>query len=210
MTDDATVCSTPFGDIDECTRSQGTDPTEDLARAQRLSATLMNAPGISGAGTPGAQCAQRLSATLMNAPARPCAPGPAISRAQRLSATLMNALPTDIAIFCSTACAQRLSATLMNAHVETIRADCQRPAWCSTPFGDIDECTARIASSAVATSRAQRLSATLMNARFFRNGVHIACSCSTPFGDIDECTRATAAPRAPLGAGRVLNAFRRH
>ena len=58
--------------------------------------------------------------------------------------------------------------------------------WCSTPFGDIDECTIE-----------QRIWL----------GAFIGCS--TPFGDIDECTRRTARENAGF-AFDVLNAFRRH
>ena len=56
---------------------------------------------------------------------------------------------------------------------------------CSTPFGDIDQCTVIVSPSIFASSL-----------------------CSTPFGDIDQCTEATRPndERALF----VLNAFRRH
>ena len=59
---------------------------------------------------------------------------------------------------------------------------------CSTPFGDIDECTYQTSSGSPSVRCAQRLSATLMNAPAKRCTSCAHEQCSTPFGDIDECT----------------------
>ena len=60
---------------------------------------------------------------------------------------------------------------------------------CSTPFGDIDECTQqRLQLAHDPDLVLNRLSATLMNARPQRWSFTARRVCSTPFGDIDECT----------------------
>ena len=144
------------------------------ARPDLWGARVSNDPGLP----------DRLSATLMNAPLapakRPCPP----LCAQRLSATLMNAPLISARPQPQDSCAQRLSATLMNARSWSTRScPC---ATCSTPFGDIDECT---------PAERNRIS----------EGEDVLCS--TPFGDIDECTVIRV-----IGCrlASVLNAFRRH
>ena len=135
-------------------------------RAQRLSATLMNALRARGECPSRTGRAQRLSATLMNAPQRPY--------------TDFASVPTG---------AQRLSATLMNAR-QILRELHVLRVQCSTPFGDIDECT-----------RPRLLGLELL--------------CSTPFGDIDECTCNFAGagyrflPRAQRLSATLMNAPRR-
>ena len=59
---------------------------------------------------------------------------------------------------------------------------------CSTPFGDIDECTVWCRLVPTVERSAQRLSATLMNALALREVAQARrlAKCSTPFGDIDE------------------------
>ena len=60
---------------------------------------------------------------------------------------------------------------------------------CSTPFGDIDQCTGTPGTSSAGSTSAQRLSATLINAQAEIRPEHEAnWACSTPFGDIDQCT----------------------
>ena len=67
MDTDGHQCSTPFGDIDECTRAFPKPEVTPRGCAQRLSATLMNALCGWLIACRRRAGAQRLSATLMNA-----------------------------------------------------------------------------------------------------------------------------------------------
>ena len=99
------------------------------------------------------------------------------ARAQRLSATLMNALHEP-------------PGGVLNASRDIGRLAGSRELACSTPFGDIDECTRSRTGAAQAELRVM---------------------CSTPFGDIDECTESGPGPnRLAEMLLVVLNAFRRH
>ena len=103
--------------------------------------------------------------------------------------------------------AQRLSATLMNAPAGVQGSD--RVPLCSTPFGDIDECTLAAMMKPTADLTCSTpfgdIDECTVAATRARDS---AKECSTPFGDIDECTRRAPDPD-PAGL-YVLNAFRRH
>ena len=178
------VCSTPFGDIDECTQSARTDAPANRG-AQRLSATLMNARSSSGYGWAPSSGAQRLSATLMNA----------------LEPNTV--LVASTAWACSTPFGDIDECTSSSPSVHAV------PSSCSTPFGDIDECTGPSGPPLFPSGgSAQRLSATLMNAPTkVELEVDPGQLCSTPFGDIDECTLFNPPSQE---VSEVLNAFRRH
>ena len=69
----------------------------------------------------------------------------------------------------------------------TSRPNCRPSTSCSTPFGDIDECTLE--------QQTDQLS---------------KCVCSTPFGDIDECRKVRLIGRGQVGAGRVYQVVSGH
>ena len=160
----AQACSTPFGDIDECTWLHINFGSESPVSAQRLSATLMNA--------------------LLN------------ERSESFRHISLCSTPFGDIDECT---ASLVGVCLHGLH-----------GVCSTPFGDIDECTSSCSTTGIFRWCAQRLSATLMNApqpiRDDIMTVHMLCS--TPFGDIDECTRHHL--RLLAERDEVLNAFRRH
>ena len=133
------LCSTPFGDIDGCTRYE--------SRGLLVSAWCSTPFGdIDGCTAPGRSL--------------PCCSG----GAQRLSATLMGAQGDDAITglslnLCSTPFGDIDGCTPVGNHVTgPLKA-------CSTPFGDIDGCTNRAGFSRPSPRSAQRLSATLMGAR---------------------------------------------
>ena len=124
------MCSTPFGDIDECTIPRAID-NRCIIPAPFIQLRELQERDLSAS-------AQRLSATLMNA--RHPLDGRPASLEEKVSA-------------------------------------------CSTPFGDIDECTLVVTR---ATGRAKREQPVA------------ASACSTPFGDIDECTDASGCTIRPV------------
>ena len=224
----ASLCSTPFGDIDGCTTRYRT-PTPGRSRAQRLSATLMDAHRSDTGEFLAKLRAQRLSATLMDAQ---------MQVAHCLAATLCStpfgdidgctassSVTSDTSSMCSTPFGDIDGCTIDSVLAVFLEPGCSTPfgdidgctrsarsafslsRWCSTPFGDIDGCTLRQRRHTSSHRRAQRLSATLMDALRIATEVQQKPRCSTPFGDIDGCTESSHRRRP---RSRVLNAFRRH
>ena len=83
---------------------------------------------------------------------------------------------------------------------------------CSTPFGDIDECTHQVSASVSGDELTCSTPFGDIDECTRDRQVKIPCTgygmCSTPFGDIDECTPGKG--NCPNQPSVVLNAFRRH
>ncbi len=146
---------------DNCT----SDPAPTIPSAtcaQRLTASMIIAPGLGKALSPGMECSTPYGIND-NCTAHPSSSRLSVRGAQRLTASMIIARSHSLHIWCQIASAQRLTASMIIA--QGCGAYCLATVVCSTPYGINDNCTLFGCDRCAGGQR-----------------------CSTPYGINDNCT----------------------
>ena len=182
----AEECSTPHGVVAVCTAATATKALSPPC-AQRLTASLLSAPGLSSVGSTAARGAQRLTASLLSARGSVARPGRGCrvlnasrrrcclhtsSHSHESSATMKCSTPHGVVAVCTRrSCWCRWRSRVLNASRRRCCLHLPRPQrgrrgrrLCSTPHGVVAVCTGWAPGRPRRPACAQRLTASLLSA----------------------------------------------